>query len=188
VSYIVQRALEANAEELKVLERDTSKLTAVVPPFPRISYDDALKVLEAANEPLPWGEDLGAPHETILGSRQDQPIFVHRYPARCKAFYMEADPQNSELSLSVDLLAPEGYGEIIGGGQRTADLGLLERRLVEHNLPREAFEWYLDLRRYGSVPHAGFGLGVERTVTWITGIHHIREAIPFPRTLGRIYP
>jgi asparaginyl-tRNA synthetase len=188
VSYIVQRALEVNAEELKVLERDTSKLTAIVPPFPRISYDDALKVLEASGEPLPWGEDLGAPHETILGSRQDQPIFVHRYPTRCKAFYMEADPQNAELSLSVDLLAPEGYGEIIGGGQRTASLELLERRLVEHNLPREAFEWYLDLRRYGTVPHAGFGLGVERTVTWITGIHHIREAIPFPRTLGRIYP
>jgi asparaginyl-tRNA synthetase len=188
VSYIVQRALEERAEELKILERDTSQLARVNPPFPRISYDDALVKLHQAGEELPWGEDFGAPHETILASTVDRPLFVHRYPTQCKAFYMEEEPGNPKLSLSVDLLAPEGYGEIIGGGQRTARLELLERRIQEHNLPREAFEWYLDLRRYGTVPHSGFGLGVERTVTWICGIHHIREAIPFPRTLGRIYP
>ena len=188
VSYIVGRTLEERAEELKMLERDTTALERIAPPFPRISYDDALKVLEEVGEPLPWGEDFGAPHETAVASRFDKPVFVHRYPAQCKAFYMEADPGNPELSLSVDLLAPEGYGEIIGGGQRTASLELLERRIAEHNLPREAFEWYLDLRRYGAVPHAGFGLGVERTVSWICGVHHIRQTIPFPRTLGRIYP
>jgi asparaginyl-tRNA synthetase len=188
VSYIVARALKERAEELKILERDTGALERIAPPFPRIRYDEALEVLEEAGEPLPWGEDFGAPHETAIASRFDRPVFVHRYPARCKAFYMEADPENPELSLSADLLAPEGYGEIIGGGQRTASLELLERRIVEHNLPREAFEWYLDLRRYGSVPHAGFGLGVERTVSWICGVHHIRQTVPFPRTLGRIYP
>jgi len=184
----VGRTLEERAEELKMLERDTTALERIAPPFPRISYDDALKVLEEVGEPLPWGEDFGAPHEAAVASRFDKPVFVHRYPAQCKAFYMEADPGNPELSLSVDLLAPEGYGEIIGGGQRTASLELLERRIAEHNLPREAFEWYLDLRRYGAVPHAGFGLGVERTVSWICGVHHIRQTIPFPRTLGRIYP
>ncbi|MHB1295298.1 MAG: asparagine--tRNA ligase [Anaerolineae bacterium] len=188
VSYIVQRTLEQRAEELKVLERDTTPLERVVAPFPRLRYDAALKILEEAGEPLPFGEDLGAPHETILGERHDRPLFVHRYPSACKAFYMEPDPENPELSLSVDLLAPEGYGEILGGGQRTASLELLERRLEEHKLPRDAFEWYLDLRRYGAVPHAGFGLGVERTVTWICGLHHIRQTIPFPRTLGRMYP
>jgi len=188
VSYIVARALEERAEELRILERDTASLERIVPPFPRIRYDEALKVLEEAGEPLPWGEDLGAPHEAAIASRYDRPVFVHRYPAQCKAFYMEADPEDPELSLSADLLAPEGYGEIIGGGQRTASLELLERRIVEHNLPREAFEWYLDLRRYGSVPHSGFGLGVERTVAWICGVHHIRQTSPFPRTLGRIYP
>jgi asparaginyl-tRNA synthetase len=188
VSYIVQRALEERAEELKILERDTSKLVGIQPPFPRLSYTDALEMLKAAGEALPWGEDFGAPHETIIASQYDKPVFVHRYPAQCKAFYMEPDPEDPQLSLSVDLLAPEGYGEIIGGGQRIASLELLERRLAEHKLPREAFEWYLDLRRYGSVPHAGFGLGVERTVTWICGLSHIRQTIPFPRTLGRIYP
>lgn len=187
VSYLVQRTLEERAEELKVLERDTTKLRQVAPPFPRMSYDEALVILKHAGEELPWGEDLGAPHETIL-SRFDKPLFVHHYPAKCKAFYMEADVQRPELSLSVDLLAPEEYGEIIGGGQRTASLELLERRLVEHNLRPEAFEWYLDLRRYGAVPHSGFGLGVERTVTWVCGLSHIRQTIPFPRTLGRIYP
>ncbi len=188
VSYIVQRALEERKEELKVLERDTTALERITPPFPRISYNDALQVLQEGGEPLPWGEDFGAPHETIIASKYDKPVFVHRYPAQCKAFYMETDAEHPELSLSVDLLAPEGYGEIIGGGQRTARLELLEQRIEEHKLPREAFEWYLDLRRYGAVPHAGFGLGVERTVTWICGLHHIRQTIPYPRTLGRIYP
>jgi len=188
VSYIVQRALEANAEELKLLERDTSQLELIKPPFPRITYDTAAELLNASGEPFPWGEDFGAPHETLLASKYKKPVFVHRYPAKCKAFYMEADPENEKLSLSVDLLAPEGYGEIIGGGQRTASLELLEQRLIEHELPRDAFEWYLDLRRYGAVPHSGFGLGVERTVSWICGLAHIRQTIPFPRTLGRMYP
>jgi len=188
VCYIVQRALADRSEELKVLGRDTGHLAYVRPPFPRITYDQALGLLQDAGEELPWGEDFGAPHETAIAAHFDKPVFVHRYPVRCKAFYMEADPENSDLSLSADLLAPEGYGEIIGGGQRTASLELLERRIQEHELPREAFEWYLDLRRYGSVPHSGFGLGIERTVAWICGIHHIRETIPFPRTLGRIYP
>ena len=188
VSYIVQRALEDRAEELKILERDTAALQKVAPPFPRISYTEALKVIQEAGEELTWGEDFGAPHETAIASSFDKPVFVHRYPTQCKAFYMEEDPQDPRLSLSVDLLAPEGYGEIIGGGQRTASLELLERRIEEHKLPREAFEWYLDLRRYGSVPHSGFGLGVERTVSWICGLAHIRQTIAFPRTLGRIYP
>lgn len=188
VSYVVGRALEERAEELKVLERDTTRLEAVQPPFPRVSYEEALTLLAAEGEALPWGEDFGAPHETIIGDRHDRPVFVHRYPAACKAFYMAPDPANPALSLSVDLLASEGFGEIIGGGQRIDDLALLEQRLDEYKLPREAFEWYLDLRRYGSVPHSGFGLGVERTVSWITNTHHIRETIPFPRTLGRMAP
>ncbi|OGO05461.1 MAG: asparagine--tRNA ligase [Chloroflexi bacterium RBG_13_56_8] len=188
VSYIVQRTLEEQADELALLERDTSSLERIVPPFPRISYGQALELLREAGQELSWGEDFGAPHETAIASAFDRPVFVYHYPAQCKAFYMEAHPENPKLSLSADLLAPEGYGEIIGGGQRAASLELLERRIEEHQLPRQAFEWYLDLRRYGSVPHAGFGLGVERTVAWICGIHHIRETIPFPRTLGRIYP
>jgi len=188
VSYIVQRCLNDCAEELKVLERDTTKLEQIVAPFPRISYDDAVKMLNEAGQAFEWGEDFGAPHETLIAESFDKPVFVHRYPAKCKAFYMEADPEDPRLSLSVDLLAPEGYGEIIGGGQRSASLELLEQRIAEHGLPKEAFEWYLDLRRYGSVYHSGFGLGVERTVTWITGEHHIRQTIPFPRTLGRMYP
>jgi len=188
VSYIVQRCLNDCADELKVLERDTTKLEQIVAPFPRISYDDAVKMLNEAGQAFEWGEDFGAPHETLIAESFDKPVFVHRYPAKCKAFYMEADPEDPRLSLSVDLLAPEGYGEIIGGGQRSASLELLEQRIAEHGLPKEAFEWYLDLRRYGSVYHSGFGLGVERTVTWITGEHHIRQTIPFPRTLGRMYP
>ena len=188
VSYIVQSALEGCAGELEILERDTSKLEKVAPPFPRMTYDEALDILRDAGEPVSWGGDFGAPHETLLASRYEKPLFVHRFPAQCKAFYMEADPENPQLSLSVDLLAPEGYGEIIGGGERTANLDLLERRIEEHDLPRDSFEWYLDLRRYGSVPHSGFGLGVERTVAWICGLRHIRQTIPFPRTLGRMYP
>jgi asparaginyl-tRNA synthetase len=188
VSYIVQRTMEERRQELEILERDTGALEKIIPPFPRISYNEGVEMLKETDSPLPWGEDLGAPQETALSSRYDKPLFVHRYPTKCKAFYMEADPADPRLSLSVDLLASEGYGEIIGGGQRTDSLELLERRLKEHNLPAEAFAWYLDLRRYGSVPHSGFGLGVERTVTWICGLHHIRQTIPFPRTLGRLYP
>jgi asparaginyl-tRNA synthetase len=188
VSYIAQTVAAKCRPELEILERDVTRIEAIAAPFPRVSYDEALVILAEAGEPLEWGEDFGAPHETILGSHFDRPVFVHRYPTRCKAFYMAPDPANPELSLSVDLIAPEGYGEIIGGGQRTHDLALLERRIEEHKLPREAFEWYLDLRRYGAVPHSGFGLGVERTVSWLCGLHHIRETIPFPRTMGRIYP
>ncbi|NLV73834.1 MAG: asparagine--tRNA ligase [Chloroflexi bacterium] len=188
LSYVVMRVLESCKEELQILERDTTKLEQIVPPFPRISYNDVLQLLKEAGEELAWGEDFGAPHEVAIAARYDKPVFVHRYPAKCKAFYMAADPENPELSLSADLLAPEGYGEIIGGGERIASLELLEARIAEHQLPREAYEWYLDLRRYGSVPHSGFGLGIERTVTYLCGIHHIRETIAFPRTLGRMYP
>jgi asparaginyl-tRNA synthetase len=188
VSHTVQTALQERAPELATLERDTAKLQKVVPPFPRISYDQAVELLRDEGMDIQWGEDFGAPHETALGEHFDRPVFVHHYPTQCKAFYMESDAQRPELSLSVDLIATEGYGEIIGGGQRTASLDLLEHRLVEHALPRQAYDWYLDLRRYGSVPHSGFGLGLERTVAWICGLPHIRETIPFPRLLGRMYP
>ena len=188
VSYIVQTTLRERAYELSLLGRDTTRLQNVTPPFPRISYDDAVKLLNEKGVPITWGEDFGAPHETALAESFDKPVFVHHYPAQCKAFYMAVEPDRPELSKSVDLLAPEGYGEIIGGGERTASLELLERRIAEHKLKREAYEWYLDLRRYGSVPHSGFGLGLERTVAWICGLSHIRETIPFPRMLTRLYP
>jgi len=188
VSHIVRQVLEGCPQELKLLERDLAPLERVKPPFPRISYDEAVRILNEKGVPIQWGEDFGAPHETALAEEFDCPVFVHHYPSQCKAFYMEEEPDRPEVSRSVDLLAPEGYGEIIGGGERTASLALLERRIREHGLPREAYEWYLDLRRFGSVPHSGFGLGVERTIMWICGIPHIRETIPFPRLLGRIYP
>jgi len=188
VSYIVQTVLQNRAVELEALDRDTSRLEKVVPPFPRITYDEAVELLNKKGLAFEWGNDFGAPHETVIGESYEKPVFVHHYPTAVKAFYMEEDPSRPEVCLSVDLLAAEGYGEIIGGGQRTASYELLERRIKEHNLPRQAYEWYLDLRRYGSVPHSGFGLGVERTVTWICRIHHIRETIAFPRMLDRIYP
>ena len=188
VSYIVQTTLRERAYELSLLGRDTTVLQNVTPPFPRISYDDAVKLLNEKGVSIEWGEDFGAPHETAIAESFDKPVFVHHYPAKCKAFYMEVEPDRPELSKSVDLLAPEGYGEIIGGGERTASLELLEQRIQEHRLKREAYEWYLDLRRYGSVPHSGFGLGLERTVAWICGLSHIRETIPFPRMLTRLYP
>lgn len=188
VCFTVGRVLERCRNDLKLLERDLSKLEAVKKPFPRISYSDAVELLNKAGEPFVWGDDFGAPHETIIGNHFSAPVFVHRYPTAIKAFYMKPDPENSAVVLGADLLAPEGYGEIIGGGQRIDDLDLLERRLAEHQLPREAFEWYLDLRRYGSVPHSGFGLGIERTVAWICGLDHIRESIPFPRMLHKMYP
>ncbi len=189
VSHIVRTVLKERASELKLLERDTSKLEKVDPPFPRISYDEAVELLHQNGFPeFPWGEDFGAPHETAISEQFDRPVFVYHYPTQCKAFYMEAVPSRPEVCRSADLLAPEGYGEIIGGGQRTTSLELLERRIEEHKLPREAYEWYLDLRRYGSVPHCGFGLGVERTVAWVCGLDHIRETIPFPRMLEKIYP
>ena len=188
VSYVVRRCLENRARELEVLERDTSCLEKIVPPFPRITYDEAIALLKKKKVPVEWGDDFGAPQETALGEAFDKPVFVHHYPTAIKAFYMEADPDNPDVCLSVDLIAAEGYGEIIGGGQRTASLELVEQRIEEHNLPREAYEWYLDLRRYGSVPHSGFGLGVERTVAWICKVDHVRETIPFPRVLNRMYP
>jgi asparaginyl-tRNA synthetase len=194
ISYIVQRCLERRAQDLEVLERDTAPLERVVPPFPRITYDEVVEIVAEHYQeieectPLTWGEDLGAPHETLISLRFEKPVFVTHYPTKAKAFYMEPHPDRPEVSLCADLLAPEGYGEIIGGSQRIHDLELLKQRIVEWGLDMEDYEWYLDLRRYGTVPHSGFGMGIERLVTWIAGIHHIRETIPFPRMLGRIYP
>ncbi|MCD6336344.1 MAG: asparagine--tRNA ligase [Candidatus Latescibacteria bacterium] len=188
VAYVVARVLANRRPELLVLERDVTKLEQVQKPFPRISYDEALAILKEQGVDVPWGEDFGGDEETVLANHFDRPVLVHRYPAQCKAFYMKADPEDALKALCVDMLAPEGYGEIIGGGQREDDLETLERKIGEHGLPKEAFEWYLDVRRYGSVPHAGFGLGIERTVAWICGLKHVRETIPFPRMLERLRP
>jgi asparaginyl-tRNA synthetase len=188
VSGVIARVLDRCREELKVLERDTSSLERVVPPFPRIAYRDAVARLKAKGHPFEDGGDFGSPDETALSEDYDRPLLVHRFPAAIKAFYMKGDPGDPLASLSVDLLAPEGYGEIVGGGQREDDLAVLERKIEEHGLPRAPFEWYLDLRRYGSVPHSGFGIGVERTVAWICGLAHLREAIPFPRMIHRLTP
>jgi asparaginyl-tRNA synthetase len=194
VSAIVLRCLERRTEDLKVLERDTTTLERCLPPFPRISYDAALELIaqhqgevEGATQ-VPWGEDFGAPHETLIASKFDKPVFVEKYPAAVKAFYMEPDAARPEVALCADLLAPEGYGEIIGGSQRIHDVGLLEQRIREHGLNVNDYQWYLDLRRYGTVPHSGFGMGIERCTAWIAGTHHIRETIAFPRMLYRIYP
>ncbi len=188
VSHTVQTVLRERRRELDLLERDVSKLEAVQPPFPRITYDRAIEILRERGIERTWGDDFGAPDETALANLYDRPLFIEKYPSKVKAFYMQPDPSRPELALCDDLLAPEGYGEIIGGSQRIHDLELLERRLDEHQLPREAYEWYLDLRRYGSVPHSGFGLGIERTVAWVCGLEHVRETIPFPRMLYRLYP
>src|SRR5487761_660344 len=188
VSHVVQSVLKNRARELETIGRDTSKLANVTAPFPRITYDEAIQILQQRGNPAKWGDDFGGDEETILSSAYDRPVMVHRYPAAMKAFYMQPDPQRPELALGFDMLAPEGYGEIIGGGERVADYDLLLKRLREHNLPEEAFGWYLDLRLYGSVPHAGFGLGLERTVAWICGTEHIREVIPFPRMISSVYP
>jgi asparaginyl-tRNA synthetase len=188
VSSVVARVLDRRAAELALLERDTTRLEQVQTPFPRISYDEAIERLGAAGQPIEWGGDFGGGDETVLSNMFDRPVCVHRYPASVKAFYMKPDPARPELALCVDVLAPEGYGEIIGGGQRLDDYDLLLQRIDEHKLPREAFEWYLDLRRYGSVPHAGFGMGVERVVAWLCGLEHVRETIPYPRMLYRLYP
>ncbi len=189
VSYIVQTILTERAAELQVLERDLAKLQNVIPPFPRISYTQAVELLHKKGfHEFQWGDDFGAPHEAAISESFDKPVFVHHYPTEMKAFYMERDPNDPKVCLSADLLAPEGYGEIIGGGQRSADLDYLEKQIERHKLPRAAYEWYLDLRRYGTVPHCGFGLGVERTVAWICKLDHVRETIPFPRMLEKIYP
>ena len=188
VSYVVQRVLERRARELKTLGRDTSALERVVAPFPRLSYDDAVKLLQEKGVDFQWGGDFGGGDETIIAEAFDRPVFVHRFPTAIKAFYMKPDPERPEVVLGADMLAPEGYGEVIGGGQRIDDLALLEERIREHSLPEEAYSWYVDVRRYGSVPHSGFGLGLERTVSWICGLEHVRETIPFPRLLSRLYP
>ena len=188
VSHIVASVLKNRSRELETIGRDTARLTKVAPPFPRITYDQAVEILQQHGKPVKWGDDFGGDEETVLSSSYDRPVMVHRYPAAIKAFYMQPDAQRPDLALGFDMLAPDGYGEIIGGGERIADYDLLLQRLREHKLPEEAFQWYLDLRRYGGVPHAGFGLGVERTVAWICGTEHIREVIPFPRMLYRVYP
>ncbi|HEY4776853.1 MAG TPA: asparagine--tRNA ligase [Candidatus Acidoferrales bacterium] len=188
VSAVVQSVVKNRARELATIQRDVAKLEKIVPPFPRVTYDDAIKVLQKAGNPAKWGDDFGGDEETIISKEFDKPVIIHRYPSAMKAFYMATDAARPELSLSFDMIAPEGYGEIIGGGERLADYETLVKRLREHNLPEESFQWYLDLRRYGSVAHAGFGLGLERTVAWICGTEHIREVIPFPRMLYRVYP
>ena len=188
VEYIVQSCLKYCQTELKTLERDISKLENVKVPFPRITYDEAAKILEDQGSEFTYGSDFGGTDETIISDQYDKPVMVHRWPAKIKAFYMKRDDKNDDLALGLDMLAPEGYGEIIGGGQREDDLAILENRIEEHDLDMKDFGWYLDLRKYGSVPHSGFGLGIERTVAWITGIKHIRETIPFPRTIYRLDP
>ncbi|MDI6861290.1 MAG: asparagine--tRNA ligase [Caldisericia bacterium] len=188
VSYIVQRVIERKKEELKILERDTSKLEKVKPPFPRITYTEALEILKRKGKEIPWGDDFGGDEETAISEEFEKPVMVYKYPKKCKAFYMKEDPENPDLSLSVDLLAPEGYGEIVGGGQREDSYEKLLKRMEELNIPIGPYEWYLELRKYGTFPHSGFGLGVERTLAWICGIHHVRETIPLPRLLERIYP
>jgi asparaginyl-tRNA synthetase len=185
---VVGRVLDKRKRELAVIERDVSKLEAIVKPFPRVSYDDAVKTLQEKGLAIEWGGDFGGPDETALSELHDKPLMVHRYPAAVKAFYMKPDPERPELALGVDVLAPEGYGEIIGGGERLADLNLLVERIKAHKLPEEAFAWYVDLRRYGTVPHGGFGMGIERVVAWICKLEHVRETIPYPRMLYRLYP
>lgn len=194
VSHIVKRVLEGHQADLKVLNKDIAKLEAIQAPFPKISYDEAHAMLEDAyakgliENPHTYGDDFGSPDETYISNQFDRPVMVHRYPAAVKAFYMEPDPKDPTKALCLDVLAPEGYGEIIGGSQRVSSYELLKSRIEEHQLPLEAFQWYLDLRKYGSVPHAGFGMGIERVVAWVCGLDHVRETIPFARTLNRIYP
>ena len=194
ISFVVRRCLDRRRSDLQAIGRDLLKLEKIAPPFPRISYDEAVKMLQeghakgALEASFEWGGDFGSPDETYLSAQFEKPVMVHRYPARVKAFYMEPDPKQPELALCVDVLAPEGYGEIIGGSQRTASYELLIKRIHEHNLPEEAFKWYLDLRKYGSVQHSGFGMGIERAVAWICGLEHVRETIPFARMLNRLYP
>jgi len=194
ISHIVQSVVKNRRHDLEATGRDISKLEKITPPFPRISYDDAVKMLQEGHSKgqveakFEWGGDFGSLDETYISSQFEKPVMIHRYPAQVKAFYMEPDPQRPELALCVDVLAPEGYGEIIGGSQRIGDYELLRKRIHEHDLPESAFKWYLDLRKYGGVPHAGFGMGIERAVAWICGLEHVRETIPFARTLTRIYP
>ncbi len=186
--YMVQRVLKMRKEELNVLERDITKLKKIKKPFPRITYKEAVDIVRKKEKDFKYGDDFGAPHETIISESFDKPLFVHHYPAAIKAFYMKRDPHDESLSLSVDMIGPEGIGELIGGGQREDNYEILLKRIKERNLPEDAYKWYLDLRKYGTCPHGGFGLGLERTIAWICGIKHIRETIPFPRMLERVYP
>ncbi|EJW18199.1 asparagine--tRNA ligase [Paenibacillus alvei] len=188
VSHIVQSVLKNCRAELETLGRDTSKLEKCVAPFPRITYDEAIAFLQEQGYDIPWGEDFGAPHETAIAEKYETPVFITHYPTNIKAFYMKPDPNRPEVVLCADMIAPEGYGEIIGGSQRIDDPALMEERFKEHELSPEAYQWYMDLRKYGTVPHSGFGLGLERTVAWICGLEHVRETIPFPRLLYRLYP
>lgn len=189
VEYIVQSVLKNCSLELNRLERDTSKLEKIVAPFPRITYDDAIKLLhDKGFDDIQWGDDFGAPHETAVADHFDKPVFITHYPTKIKPFYMQPHPDRDDVVLCADLIAPEGYGEIIGGSERIHDFELMKKRIEEHQLPLDAYEWYLDISRYGSIPHSGFGLGLERTVAWISGVEHVRETIPFPRLLNRIYP
>jgi asparaginyl-tRNA synthetase len=188
VAFVVERVLDNRRPELHTLGRNVANLEKIKLPFPRLSYDDAVKMLQQKGSEIRWGGDFGGADETIISENFDRPVLVHRYPSQVKAFYMAPDPQRPEVALCVDMLAPEGYGEIIGGGERLADYDLVLKRIEEANLPRQAFEWYLDLRRYGSVPHSGFGMGIERVVAWIAGLEHVRETIPFPRMLYRLAP
>ena len=188
IEYVVQRVSTNRRAELASLERDVTKLAQVKKPFPRISYGEAIELLRGKGVEIQWGADLGGDEETVLSEAFDRPVLIHRYPVENKAFYMKADPDDPRVALCMDVLAPEGYGEIIGGGQREDDLATLEEKIRAHQLPEQAFSWYLDLRRYGSVPHAGFGMGIERMVAWVCGLHHVREAIPFPRMLERVTP
>jgi asparaginyl-tRNA synthetase len=188
ICFILERVLTRRKAQLEMLERNVSNLESISPPFPRLSYDEAIQKMQASGSEIQWGGDFGGGDETILSEQYSSPVMVHRYPTEVKAFYMQPDPERPEVALCLDVLAPEGYGEIIGGGQRIHDYGLLMKRLKEHNLSIEPFQWYLDLRQYGTFPHAGFGMGIERVVAWICNISHLREAIAFPRTLYRIYP
>ncbi|WP_353894411.1 asparagine--tRNA ligase [Proteinivorax hydrogeniformans] len=188
LTYIVSEVLKHNKKELETLGRDISRLEAIKAPFPRITYDKAIELLQEKGEEIKWGEDFGAPHETIIAEHFEKPVFVTHYPTEIKSFYMKPDPKRPEVVLAADLLAPEGYGEIIGGSERISSLDLLMERVESENLPLDAYQWYIDLRKYGSVPHSGFGLGLERTVAWVCGLEHIRETIPFPRMLNRMYP
>jgi asparaginyl-tRNA synthetase len=188
IKYVVDRILQRCSKDFKLLDRDISRLESITLPFPRISYTEAVELLRSKGVEFVWGDDFGAPEETLISESFNAPVFVHRYPTAIKAFYMKPDPDQPEVVLGADLLAPEGYGEIIGGGQRIDVSELLKQRIEEHGLPQESLEWYLDLRRYGSVPHSGFGLGIERTVAWLCGLDHVRESIPFPRLLYRMYP
>jgi asparaginyl-tRNA synthetase len=188
ICYVVERVVKKYGEEMEKIGRDIEKLRNVTKPFPRISYEEALQILKSKGIEINWGDDLGGDEETVLSEQFDRPVIIHRYPMQCKAFYMKKDPKDPRKALCMDILAPEGYGEIVGGGQREDDYQELLRMIKTHNLPEEDFQWYLDLRRYGSVPHSGFGLGIERTVGWLCGLHHVRETIPFPRTIERLRP